>query len=325
MNVRPFEPEDEAAVVALWRSCDLLRPWNDPREDLRLCRDSGHGEVLVGEGPGGIVASVMVGHDGHRGWMYYLAVAPDRRKRGLGRKIVTAAQRWLEDRAVPKVESMIRRENAVAIEFYRRLGYRQESRTLMARRLDGRPPPVEASPSGNRRLPLIETTVTYLEMRSAPNTPALHAPPMKLALLRLERPSPRFYLYLYDAVGRDWTWVDRKHMSETDLAAIIRDHRVEIHVLYAGGVPAGYAELDRRKEPDIELAYFGLVPEFIGRGLGRYFLDWAIRRAWSCLPERLWVHTCTEDHPRALPLYRKLGFRVYARETAMLDPNVSPT
>ena len=322
MNIRSFKPEDEAEVVALWHSCDLLRPWNDPHEDIRFCRESGHGDILITEEQGKLVASVMVGHDGHRGWLYYLAVAADCRKRGLGKEIIKAAECWLKDRGVPKAELLIRQENKAAIEFYLRIGYRQESRTVMSQRLDGRTPPVEVSPPTDSRFPLIETTVTYLEMHAPPEIPAIHAPLTKHALLRLEKPSTKFYLYLYDAVGRDWMWVDRKRMSDSELATIIQDERVEIYVLYVGGVPAGFAELDRRKEPDIELAYFGLVPEFIGRGLGRYFLDWAVRHAWLHGPERLSVHTSTEDHPRALPLYQKLGFQPYAWETVMLDPNI---
>ena len=213
--------------------------------------------------------------------------------------MVDAAEQWLGERNVPKAELMIRRENTAATQFYRRLGYQQESRTVMGRRLDGTPQPVEEISSAVQQLPLIETTVTYLEMFSPPDTPTVPAPPLTLALLRLERPTTKFYLYLYDAVGRDWTWVNRKHMDEDELDAIIQDELVDVYVLYVGGVPAGYAEFDRRKEPDIELAYFGLVSDFIGRGLGKYFLDWAIHQAWSYGPERVWVNTCTEDHPRA--------------------------
>ncbi len=308
--------------MALWENCDLVRPWNDPFKDIQFCRESGHGEILVGEKDDEIVASVMVGHDGHRGWLYYLAVAPTHRKHGLGRELVAAAEKWLEQRDVPKAELMIRRENTAATQFYRRLGYQQESRTVMGRRLDGTPQPVENIPPEIGHLPLIETTVTYLEMFSLPEMPPVPAPPLKLALLRLENPTTEFYLYLYDAVGSEWTWVNRKHMDKAELAGIIQDDLVEIFVLYVGGVPAGYAELDRRNEPDVELAYFGLIPEFIGRGLGRYFLDWSIRQAWSYGPERVWVNTCTEDHPRALPLYQRLGFQVYAQETATLDLNV---
>tara|TARA_Y100001960_G_scaffold326679_1_gene411506 strand:+ start:101 stop:652 length:552 start_codon:yes stop_codon:yes gene_type:complete len=182
--------------------------------------------------------------------------------------------------------------------------------------------PNSSNPSKNGHLPLIETTVTYLEMFSLPERAPIPAPPMKLALLKLEGPTTGYYLYLYDAVGSDWTWVNRKHMNTDELAEIIQSELVEIYVLYAGGMPAGYVELDRRSKPQIELAYFGLVPEFIGRGLGQYFLDWAIRKAWSYGPERIWLNTCTEDHPRALPLYQRFGFQAYAQETIALDPNV---
>ncbi len=167
----------------------------------------------------------------------------------------------------------------------------------------------------------IESIITSLEMHSAPAHPALHPPAsLKLALLRAENPSVEFYRYLYDVVGRDWNWVDRKRLSDDALAAIVGDERVEIYVPYVGGVPAGYAELDRRQAPDIELAYFGLAHDFIGLGLGRYLLDWVIRRAWEYGPARLWVHTCTLDHPSALPLYQRMGFVPYRQDREMIDP-----
>jgi GNAT superfamily N-acetyltransferase len=157
----------------------------------------------------------------------------------------------------------------------------------------------------------VETLVTYLEMRAPPDGPAILPPRAALEIRRAVRPTLSFYRYLYDAVGGDWTWTERRLMSDEALAAIIRDPRVEILVLWVDGVPGGYAELDRRAPPDIELAYFGLIPEFMGQGLGRFLLDHAIRRAWSCEPARLWVHTCDLDHPRALGVYEKSGFRVY--------------
>src|SRR5260370_29736357 len=91
-------------------------------------------------------------------------------------------------------------------------------------------------------------------------------------------------------------------------------HCKRVHVLMADGVPAGFAELDRRREGEIELVQFGLMPEFIGQGLGRYFLQWTIDRAWSYDPRRFWLHTCTLDHPAALPNYRKAGFEIYKEE-----------
>ena len=155
--------------------------------------------------------------------------------------------------------------------------------------------------------------MTYLEMTAPPGGPATRPPRPAVEIRRAVRPTTSFYRYLYDAVGGPWTWTERRLMSDEGLAAIIRDPRVEVLVLWVDGVPAGYAELDRRAPPDIELAYFGLIPEFIGQGLGRFLLDHAVRRAWSCEPGRLWVHTCDLDHPRALGVYEKCGFRVYDR------------
>ncbi|MFQ5784719.1 MAG: GNAT family N-acetyltransferase [Alphaproteobacteria bacterium] len=161
---------------------------------------------------------------------------------------------------------------------------------------------------------VIETTVTYLEMRAPPKRPGVPAPLGKLAILRAERPTVSFYRYLYNSVGGPWNWTDRRRIDDDTLRAIIEDPKVEIYVLYVAGVPAGYVELDRRFESEVELAYFGLMPEFVGRGLGSYFLDWAVTAAWMAGPERLWVHTCTLDHPRALSLYQRAGFVAYKQE-----------
>ena len=160
---------------------------------------------------------------------------------------------------------------------------------------------------------LIDTTVTYLEMREQPVRPNAPVPGglAKLALMRAEQPTLSFYRFLYVAVGEKLNWTDRLVLADDALRAIIHDPLVEIYVLYLGGVPAGFVELDRRAEGEIELVYLGLSPEFTGRGLGRYLLDWAIHTAWSHGPKRLWVHTCDLDDPRALPLYQRAGFVAY--------------
>ena len=172
----------------------------------------------------------------------------------------------------------------------------------------------------------IECVVTYLEMHARPELPPLQPPHGKrLALMRAEPPSVSFYRYLYDAVGRDWRWTLRKRLGDAALREIIEDRAVEVYVLHVAGVPAGFSELDRRQPPEIELAYFGLAPEHIGQGLGAYFLNWTVRRAWEHAPSRLWVHTNTLDHPRALGLYQRMGFVVYDRETAIADADPAPS
>jgi GNAT superfamily N-acetyltransferase len=169
------------------------------------------------------------------------------------------------------------------------------------------------APAGASRT--IATIVTYLEMTAPPATPPRPAPRAGLEIRLARRPSVGFYRFLYAAVGEPWTWTVRRGLSDPELAAILNDSQVEVNVLWVDGVPAGYAELDRRAPPDIELAYFGLMPEFIGQGLGAYLLDWAIRHAWRSRPRRLWLHTCDLDHPGALDVYQKLGFRIYDRRT----------
>lgn len=160
----------------------------------------------------------------------------------------------------------------------------------------------------------MEVKVTYLQMFARP--PRTIPPPREgIVILHARKPPVAYYRYLFDAVGGPWNWTSRKKLSDDALRAIIQDPRDEIYVLFVEGVPAGYVELDRRVEGEIEITFFGLTPEFIGQGLGRFFLHWAIDRAWSYGPRRLWLHTCTKDHPGALPNYLKAGFAVYREET----------
>jgi GNAT superfamily N-acetyltransferase len=168
---------------------------------------------------------------------------------------------------------------------------------------------------------MMDIVVTYLEMLKPPTRPTVPAPAVgKIALLRAERPTISFYRYLYNTVGEPWLWWERRRLSNDELARIIHDPLVEIYVLYVDGVPAGYAELDRRKQDEVELAYFGLVPEFIGRKLGPFLLNWAVDTAWFGKPKRLWVNTNNLDHPKALQIYQKAGFVPYKQETQTI-PN----
>jgi ribosomal protein S18 acetylase RimI-like enzyme len=151
-------------------------------------------------------------------------------------------------------------------------------------------------------------------MRGRPTTPRLPAPLAKLALMQAENCTVSFYRYLYETVGTPWLWYQRRLLADAALAAQIAKPTTEIFVLYAGGLPAGYFELDAAPPQETELCYFGLIPEFIGRGLGPFLLRAAIDRAWSRPIDRLWVHTRSFDHPKALGLYQRAGFVVYARQ-----------
>ena len=118
----PLGTGDIAALVALWEACGLTRPWNDPARDARLAMDGATSAVLGMRDGDALIASVMVGFDGHRGWVYYLAVAPDRRREGLGRQLMEAAEAWLRERDAPKLQLMVRTGNEAALGFYRALG-----------------------------------------------------------------------------------------------------------------------------------------------------------------------------------------------------------
>jgi ribosomal protein S18 acetylase RimI-like enzyme len=136
MQIRPFRLEDEEAVVSLWRQCDLVRPWNDPRKDMRRKLRVRPDLFLVGVLGGQIVATAMAGYEGHRGWLNYVAVAPEHQRLGLGRAIVKEAERLLREVGCPKINLQIRSSNQGVIEFYRRLGYAVDEVVSMGKRLE---------------------------------------------------------------------------------------------------------------------------------------------------------------------------------------------
>lgn len=135
MHIRAFQAADEGAVVALWRECGLTRSWNDPRKDIARKLAVQPELFLVGVSDGAVMASVMAGYEGHRGWMNYLAVAPRFRGRGLGRALVEHVERLLLERGCPKVNLQVRASNPQAVEFYRRLGYAQDESVSLGKRL----------------------------------------------------------------------------------------------------------------------------------------------------------------------------------------------
>lgn len=136
MEIRPFQPEDESAVVSLWRACDLVRPWNDPHRDVCRKLKVNPEWFLVGVTDGQVVATVMAGYEGHRGWLNYLAVAPELQRHGLARAIVAKAEKLLRGAGCPKINLQIRTSNRGVIEFYRRLGYSVDDVVSMGKRLE---------------------------------------------------------------------------------------------------------------------------------------------------------------------------------------------
>ena len=140
LSIAPIDDADIAETIALWQACGLTRPWNDPSADIALARRGPNSTVLIGRDGGRLVATAMVGHDGHRGWVYYVAVDPDLRAQGHGRTIMSAAEDWLRQAGIAKLQLLVRRSNAKAGAFYQSLGYTEAETIVFAKWLDGREP-----------------------------------------------------------------------------------------------------------------------------------------------------------------------------------------
>jgi len=136
MHIRPFQGSDEDAVLRLWRRCDLIRAWNDPSKDIRRKLSVRPDPFLVGELEGEIIACVMAGYEGHRGWLNYLAVSPEHQRRGHARAIVEEAERRLREAGCPKINLQVRSANHGVLEFYRKLGYSVDDVVSMGKRLE---------------------------------------------------------------------------------------------------------------------------------------------------------------------------------------------
>lgn len=136
MEIRPFGPEDEPAIIALWQNCDLVRPWNDSHRDICRKLKVNPEWFLVGLFDRQVVATLMAGYEGYRRWLNYLAVAPEFQRRGLARAIVAEAERLLRKAGCPKINLQIRTSNQAVIEFYRRLGYSVDDAVSMGKRLE---------------------------------------------------------------------------------------------------------------------------------------------------------------------------------------------
>ena len=167
----------------------------------------------------------------------------------------------------------------------------------------------------------VAAVVTYLEMTAPPSRPGAEREPLPLSPIGADLAR---YRALYAAIGTPWLWFGRAGMTDEALTAILGDPAVEALALTEDGRDVGLLELDRRTPGEVELAYFGLVPEAVGGGRGRRLMDEAIRRAFARPIGRFWVHTCTLDHPGAVAFYQRSGFRPYARAIEVApDPRLT--
>lgn len=171
------------------------------------------------------------------------------------------------------------------------------------------------------RMTPMTARITHLEMTAPP----AHRVPMplgpRLAVLRAKEMPLAFYRYLYEQVGKAHHWLLRRGLDDAELSGLIHAEHTEIHVLYVEGSPAGFFELDLSGLPgEAEILYFGITPDFQGRGLAKFFLSEAVFAAWAHEPVRLVIHTNTLDSPRALQLYQRIGFSPYAWSEETVEP-----
>ena len=163
----------------------------------------------------------------------------------------------------------------------------------------------------------IAAIVTHLEMTARP--PQRDDPPGPWTLRKIDAPALDWYRDLHRRVGEEWLWISRLCMSDTELAAIIHDAAIEIYALALDGRDEGLLELDFREPGQCELVYFGVTASLIGTGAARFLMNRALERAWSRDVHRVWLHTCTFDHPSAVAFYQRSGFRPFRRQIEIAD------
>jgi GNAT superfamily N-acetyltransferase len=163
-------------------------------------------------------------------------------------------------------------------------------------------------------VPLTEVKRTYLEMRSPEELRPAAAPQPAPQIERLADCTLEFFRYLYQEVGRAYHWTDRLGWTDESIRTYLTTPGVSVWLMSGENAPAGYFELRQHQDRSVEIAYFGLLPAFIGRGWGKYLLTRAVQSAWQLGPNRVWLHTCTLDHPAALSNYLKRGFRPFREE-----------
>ncbi len=164
----------------------------------------------------------------------------------------------------------------------------------------------------------VAAVVTYLEMRTPPAL-SCATPPPEFTVRRVSEPDLDWYRGLFRAIGEPWLWFSRLRLSDAELREVLHHPQVDVYALAHDYQDIGLLELDRRQFPDIELSFFGITPAWVGRGAGRALLEHCLPLAWEHRPQRLWLHTCTSDHPGALRFYTRAGFVPYKRAIEVAD------
>jgi len=163
-------------------------------------------------------------------------------------------------------------------------------------------------------MPTVDVTRTYLELKTPGQLRPARDPDVLLRLEQVRECVPSLYRFLYGTVGAQYHWVDRRGWTDEQIRTHVGQPEITLWVLYRGTDHAGYFELARQPDGSVEIAYFGLFPDYVGRGLGKHMLTLAVEQAWALGAGRVWLHTCTLDHAAALPNYLKRGFVPFKTE-----------
>ncbi|MGH8443238.1 MAG: GNAT family N-acetyltransferase [Nevskiaceae bacterium] len=187
-------------------------------------------------------------------------------------------------------------------------------------------PPEEHLRTGEMPVPELRRPVTrwFLEMTSPGQLKRSPVPDPAPLIVRAEVPSPALNRFLYTSVGGAWHWTDRLPWTWSQWMKWLDRPELQTWILYVSGTPAGYFELEKQPDDQVELAYFGIAPEFIGRKLGGHLLTVALEKAWAMGARRIWVHTCTLDHAAALANYKSRGMTVFKEETEAKTVGTTP-
>ena len=168
----------------------------------------------------------------------------------------------------------------------------------------------------------IEVTRTYLKMTAADELKPAKIESDRLQIHRVIECPASFYRYLYTEVGRKYHWSDRLNWTDEEIRTHLDRQSISVWVLYWVGAPAGFFELKQHADKSVEIAYFGILDEFFGRGFGKHLLSVAIERAWSLSENYIWLHTCTLDHPAAMPNYLNRGFKPFQQEIYYVSESI---
>ena len=174
-------------------------------------------------------------------------------------------------------------------------------------------------------MPAMQVTTYHLEMLDPRHLRPKRSPRADVALVHIHPPMPELNRFFYTAVGADWYWHDRLPWTYADWRKYLTRPELETWMLAVNGTPAGYFELEAQADANVEIVYFGLLPAFVGAGLGGHLLTSAVERGFAMGAKRVWVHTCTLDHPQALANYQARGLRIFKTETAVVDEPSRPS